>query len=143
LQKILIPVDGSLYSDRAATMGVEMARRYQASVTLLFVADTQSIQQAPVAAATRTELLEALHAANEEMLQRTAQLCATAGIAVETRQVEGSPATTIARHAEEGGYDLVVMGSMGLGLAEYEQKLLGSVTERVLRQVRCPVLVVK
>lgn len=121
----------------------DVAGRYGARVTLLFAPELHSLRDAPLGEAIRGELLEARHAANDEMLARMARICEAAGIPVETRQVEGSPAAVIAGEAEAGGYDLIVMGSLGLGLGEQEQQLIGSVTERVLRRVACPVLVVK
>jgi nucleotide-binding universal stress UspA family protein len=65
------------------------------------------------------------------------------GVTPKTLEVEGAPGYAIAREATDGGYDLVVMGSRGLGLSEADLRLLGSVTERVLRMVSCPVLTVK
>jgi nucleotide-binding universal stress UspA family protein len=59
---------------------------------------------------------------------------------VETRVVMGAPAAAIAAEADTG-YDLVVMGSRGMGLAPEDRHLLGSVAEGVLRRTRCPVLI--
>ena len=47
------------------------------------------------------------------------------------------------REAADGGYDLIVMGSRGLGLPADQRDFLGSVTERVLRMVPGAVLTVK
>jgi nucleotide-binding universal stress UspA family protein len=60
---------------------------------------------------------------------------------VETRPVWGSPAAAIAAEAD-AGYDLIVMGSRGMGRAPLDRHLLGSVAERVLRRTRCPVLII-
>ena len=53
----------------------------------------------------------------------------------------GSPAETIVETAEDEGYDLIVMGSRGLG--RFEGFLMGSVSQYVLQHVHCPVLVVR
>jgi nucleotide-binding universal stress UspA family protein len=53
----------------------------------------------------------------------------------------GDPAEEILRLADENGADLIVVGARGLGTVK--RLLLGSVSERVLRDARCPVLVVK
>jgi nucleotide-binding universal stress UspA family protein len=65
------------------------------------------------------------------------------GPAIEAKQVilEGSPEHEIGRYVEEHGADLVVAGSHGHG--GLERALLGSVVERLLRRVDCPVLVVR
>jgi len=55
--------------------------------------------------------------------------------------VEGRPDEAIVKVAEDVGADLIVMGSLGrTGLIKV---LLGSVTQRVIGQAVCPVLVVK
>lgn len=53
----------------------------------------------------------------------------------------GKPADTILDLAAEVGADLIFIGSHGkLG---FERLLLGSVSERVVREARCPVMVVR
>jgi nucleotide-binding universal stress UspA family protein len=60
---------------------------------------------------------------------------------VETALREGHPPAVIARFAEEGGFDLMVMGTHGRrGLSH---AVLGSVVERVMRIAPCPVLTVR
>lgn len=59
----------------------------------------------------------------------------------EVRVVEGDPRDQLARIAEHWGADLLVVGARGLGpLTGF---LLGGVSTAVVRQARCPVLVVK
>ena len=53
----------------------------------------------------------------------------------------GSPAEVIVETADDEGYDLVVMGSRGLG--RLTGFLMGSVSQYVVEQSKCPVLVVK
>lgn len=61
-----------------------------------------------------------------------------ANVAAEKKIVEGNPAEEILKMA--GGVDVVVMGSIGrTGLGKY---LLGSVTDKVVRNSKVPVMVV-
>lgn len=60
---------------------------------------------------------------------------------VERRLPVGRPGEEIVRAASEPGVDLVVVGRRGLG--GLKRLLLGSVSETVLRQAECPVLIVK
>ncbi len=53
----------------------------------------------------------------------------------------GPPADQITEYAAKNGIDLIVMGTHGR--SGFEKMWLGSVTEKVLRQAGCPVLVVK
>ncbi len=53
----------------------------------------------------------------------------------------GPPADQITEYAAKNGIDLIVMGTHGR--SGFEKMWLGSVTEKVLRQASCPVLVVR
>jgi len=59
---------------------------------------------------------------------------------VERSVVIGRPVKEIVSAANEGGVDLMVVGSRGLG--QVGRWLLGSVSDRVIHEVQCPVLVV-
>lgn len=142
-QKILVPTDGSRYALRAAEYAADLARRYHAEVTLLLASDLQSIRASPAPERVKSEMEQAVREANAEALAQTAAPFTATGVKVASKEVEGTPVYVIGREVEEGGYDLVVMGSRGLGLPENERAFLGSVTERVLRLVSCPVLTVK
>lgn len=52
----------------------------------------------------------------------------------------GGPHVAIATCAREQGIELIIMGKHGLGLVEH--MLAGSVTEKVVRQAPCPVMIV-
>jgi len=55
--------------------------------------------------------------------------------------VEGRPSDEIVETAKEGNFDIVVMGSRGLG--GIKEFFLGSVSDRVADEAACPVLIVK
>ena len=70
-----------------------------------------------------------------------AKECEAAGIEVEGKNLEGKNFAEIAKETNNGDYDLVVMGSLGLGAVEHST--IGTVCERVIRQIRTDCLVVK
>lgn len=155
-RKILVPTDGSPASDRAQEHAAHLARQVAGAgggtltITVLLVADPHELRPIGVMPVTaRTEeamktIEQALKTADESVLARAKDSLRARGVSsVTTKRVEGAPAAVIAAEAEAGGYDLIVMGSRGLGLQNEQADLLGSVTERVLRRVACPVLVVK
>ncbi len=93
-----------------------------------------------------------LNAAIEEMVrERTQELekalgsvageFASVPATVERTAAVGNPADAIVAAAETARADLVVVGARGLGT--FERVLLGSVSERVLHNASCPVLVVR
>jgi nucleotide-binding universal stress UspA family protein len=133
-RRILVAVDGSADAEAALRHAVDLARDQNALMTLLTVAPPQ---QTPVGAAASTppDLLS-FH----QKLLREATDSIPADIGVTTRLERGNPAETILRIAAED-HDLVVMGSHGH--SRVHRALLGSVSERVLKASRVPVLLMR
>ncbi len=63
------------------------------------------------------------------------------GIEKEAFSETGSPAVVILDFASANDIDLIIMGSRGLGIVK--GVLLGSVSQYIVEQAKCPVLVVK
>jgi nucleotide-binding universal stress UspA family protein len=134
--RVLVPVDFSEHSQRALARARTLATAAGDAITLLHVVEPLPPMFLAGGIEHRVQL-------DPEMPKRVAQrLQEWAGDAqVSTRMAEGQAAKEIARAADEMGADLIVMGSRGLtGL---EHILVGSVTERVCRSARVPVLVVR
>lgn len=117
---LLITVDGSAPAKRAAKYGLELAAIYDASVDVLHVTDDEE--------------------RGNRILDEATAFDVDGEIDVERHVVDGKPGNAIVKHAEEADADLVVMGRYGRsGTVEH---LLGSTSERVLRNVEVPVLTV-
>lgn len=141
IARILCPVDLSAPSRRALDYAVAVSRWYGASITVLRVIPaavpvvTYAGALFPQPAVTPPADLERVRLATAEFAARE-----QGGPPMETAVAEGDAASVIATYAQDLGADLVVMGTRGShGL---DRLLLGSVTERVLRTVACPVLTV-
>lgn len=77
----------------------------------------------------------------EALLESTREFAAKRDVDVETDSARGRPDRLIVREAEEGEFDVIVVGSHGRdGIARV---LLGSVAEKVVRRSPIPVLVVR
>ncbi|MDO9098890.1 MAG: universal stress protein, partial [Candidatus Methanoperedens sp.] len=63
------------------------------------------------------------------------------GLEVERNTVEGHPAEEIIKYAEKNSISLIVMGT--LGKSGLDRFLLGSVAEKVVRNSKIPVLIVR
>ncbi|WP_251344083.1 universal stress protein [Haloplanus halophilus] len=118
---ILIAVDGSDCARSAAKHGVELAAKYDAAVDVVTVYGGDDDE-------------------GQAVLDDVVGMADDAGVAVETELLSGKPAKTIAARAEQRGADLVVMGRRGR--SGIRSRLLGTVTERVLRRSPVPVLTV-
>lgn len=130
---LLIATDGSDCAARAARYGLELATLYDADVEFVHVLSKETDRLA-------SERGTDPDAVAETVLSELQELAADAGIDSETHLLHGQPATAITEHAAAGSYDVIVMGRRGRsGLGE---RLLGTVTDRVLRQTDRPVLTV-
>ena len=129
--RILVGVDGSDCARRAATFGFELAAACDADVDVLLATGGGSRFRG--GASDESD-------AGQDVLDETAALAADRDVAVDTHLVEGRPAAAITAFADDTDADLVVLGRTGrTGLGE---RLLGSVTEQVLRRTDAPVLTV-
>jgi nucleotide-binding universal stress UspA family protein len=137
---ILVPTDGSAGSDLAVEHALDLAARYDATLHLLYVVDTDVVNH--YAGIDAIEGVEgALETQGAEALEAAADRAAAEGVAAERHVVEGRPHEAILDAVSMVGADLVVMGTERKS-GEY-RRLLGSVTERVVRMADVPVHVVK
>ena len=135
-RKILVAVDGSRHASAALALAVDLAQRYSASLSLLHAfPHVSDLLGTPY----HEDLLAARTTIGWQLLE-AARMQAGEALPVETQLVEGPPAPAILRAAEEGDYDLVVLGSRGHG--QIAGLLLGSTSSAVAQHARCTVLLV-
>ena len=132
---ILVAIDGSPDADAALAHTVALALDQHARLTLVTVAPLQG-QAVGVGAAAPPDLLD-----SHQRILREATDSLPREVGVTTRLERGDPAETILRLAREGQYDLIVMGSHGH--SRVHRALIGSVSEKVLRQAKLPVLLMR
>jgi hypothetical protein len=137
IKNILVPVDGSEGADRAIENAVMLAETCGAKLNFLYVAN---INQLAINAVLSDAILDSVTKAGNVILDRALEMVPV-GIEKESFSDTGSPAVVILDFAESNGIDLIVMGSRGLGVVK--GVLLGSVSQYVVEQSKCPVLVVK
>lgn len=139
-EDVLVPTDGGELTPAAARRAFDLATRYDATVHGLYVVETDTSWLA----VSKDEVRDTLREVGADAADRAlAALEATASDHdVELRTVvrEGRPATEILEYVEAADIDLVVMGTHGH--AGVRQRLLGSVTERVVRNAPVPVMTV-
>ena len=142
LRKILVPIDFSAYSADATAWAADLARRYDASVTLVHVYQPVSMALPEgyvlMSANALADLLTELDAA---LAQARKDLEATERVVAETMLLQGVPFAEIVQFARDGHYDLIVMGTHGR--TGFKHALLGSVAEKVVRKAPCPVLTIR
>jgi universal stress protein A len=144
IKKVLVPVDFSKDSLRAAEYAKNFAAPFGAQLVLLHVIEPiyyASPADMYAASPNLALLIEEQRKAAQAQLQQLAQKLSGQGAKVQTLLKSGSPAQVIADTAKRIKADLIVMATHGrTGLAHV---LLGSVAERVVRLATCPVLTVR
>ena len=131
--KILIGMDDSTFSKRALEYVARI--RWPAGSTVLVAS---VLRPTFGASADREGDRKKFH---ESLVERAVQCPRAAGLATETRLLEGEPGDALVAAATAERCDLLVVGSRGRsGLAKL---LLGSVANHVVAHAPCSVLVVK
>ena len=140
--KILVPLDGSEFAEKALEPALSVARGMGAEVVLFRVAQpiprTQALAEMPdvyddVVAATIREA--------ENYLSTLRAALPDERVSIEVRPGEDGVARQILDYAEASGVDLIVMSSHGL--TGVKRWAYGSVAEKVLHGGPCAVLVVR
>ena len=140
IRKILVPIDGSDYSMRAAEFGISIAKLLNAEITVVYVIDTVVLDQ--IAKLTeRAQAERELKGDGERYLKYVHSLAEKAIVKASALLAKGRPFEQIVHLAKGLHIDLIVMGTFGRQGAE--RILMGSVAERVIEYSTCPVLVVK
>lgn len=140
IRRILCPTDFSDASRHALDHAVMLAGWYRARITALHVRHPAFLIEPPILMAELDTAMPTLEETEARLHDWLAPVRA-AGLECDVVALDGSrPAPIIVEVAARTGSDLIALGTHGR--SGFERLLLGSVTERVLRTTRCPVLTV-
>jgi len=135
---IVYATDGSRHARRALDWVADIAPRRRARVVI--VTAYEPIPR-DLGSPFQEELMSKRPAEAQALVQEAAQVLDRRGIPHEEEVLEGPAAEAILQVARVRRADLIVMGSRGLG--RIEAALLGSVSQRVVQEAPCPVLIVR
>ncbi|RWZ52165.1 universal stress protein [Halobacillus fulvus] len=136
-KRILLASDGSDHAVRAAKHAAGLSDLdEQSNITVLYsIEGTQS-------------KYDALHENSRDLsdvrkgrLFSTEKVLKDHGADYKVEVVKGEPGPSIVKVANEGSYDVVVIGSRGLNTLQ--EMVLGSVSHKVAKRADCPVLIIK
>lgn len=135
-KKILLAADGSDYSYRAAQETLNLLHE-DSDVTILNVVDVSD---------SKNEVLhsgpsESIVRKRKEKLAKIEALYRDNNVTYNVQFAQGTPNETVVKHANNGTYDIVVLGSRGLNTLQ--EMMLGSVSHKVTKRSNIPVLIVK
>lgn len=146
MEKILLPTDGSKHSLKAAEYARKLLKKSpQSSLTILHVNDIPAELMAHgylMEVTIDPQVIKVLmEERNEGLLKETEAIFEGGNFKVDTLLQIGNPVEVICDLVAKEGYDLVIIGSRGMG--EIKGLLLGSVSDRVSHLAKCPVLIIK
>ncbi|AEH25001.1 universal stress protein [Pyrococcus yayanosii] len=148
--RILVLVDGSKWSQKAALYAFSVAKRKNAKVVLYSVLDRREAKALAFHLSMRSENLENIRRFEEtiwkdmkksvkEVLTTLLELGRREGINCSFKIVEGSAKDKILEEVNSGKYDLVVMGAYG----KSGKTRIGSLLEEVVGLIEPPVMIVR
>ncbi|HPX00176.1 MAG TPA: universal stress protein [Sedimentibacter sp.] len=152
--KLLVPVDGSNASISAVKKALELARQYGFAIKLISVVTEKNSEYRRHENAWRgvdgsiISESEELEKRLEEKIKENAQRLLDAivskldfsGIRVEKEVLLGEPYAKILETAKNDNIDIIVMSNRGF--SKVKRFFVGSVTQKVISDAPCPVLVV-
>jgi nucleotide-binding universal stress UspA family protein len=139
LNKILIATDGSESAEKAANLGIKIAGLSGAKVYAVYVIDTSPYYSIPLDQVWSKEVYEQFEKVGHEIVSSVEINAKADGLEAESVVLNGDPAERILNFAEEQNVDMIVVGSHGKG--GFERLVIGSVSEKVVRHAKSPVLV--
>jgi len=156
-KKILVPIDGSKHAYSALRTALELAKIHKSDLEVLHVAsfseeNASTKSGSAVGPASEesesppewiAEYMAKVRENDEKMLNQALKDAETMypKLRITAKLLMGRPGEIIVSEAEEGKFDLIVIGSRGLG--GFAELVLGSVSHHVANESKIPVLIVK
>ncbi|MGD8431725.1 MAG: universal stress protein [Nitrosopumilaceae archaeon] len=137
IKNILVPLDGSKNSFRALAESIKLAKLTGASITGIFVIQAFPTEMGIV----RTVIGNALSKKSKDFLKKAKSRCKKNNVEFFDVTEFGHEGQTIVSFAEKNKYDIIVIGSRGMGIIK--ETFLGSTSHYVVHTTKLPVLIVK
>jgi len=142
--KILVPLDGSEFADKALDYAIEIAKKFSSELLIVhIVQSTTAFVTGPevLGPSLVLDLRNQLDESGRRILTAGEAKAKKAAVNVTLRMEYGNPADKILNMVKDEKIGLIVIGHRGLGAAA--RFFLGSVSDKVSRHATCPVLIVK
>jgi nucleotide-binding universal stress UspA family protein len=136
IKKILVPMDGSKNSLRGLNMAIYLARQCGGTITGLFVMPNRLSIFEPI-----TFDRKYLSKFANELMVMAKKQCAQNGIVFNGKTATGDGAIEILNFSQKHKYDIIIIGSRGLG--SVKEAFLGSTSHAVVYKSKIPVMIIK
>jgi nucleotide-binding universal stress UspA family protein len=146
--KIIVPMDGSDYSFKAAEYAIDIARRYESEITLISIVASRVRYGASsgIFGAIPPSYLKRYENEAKKWFNRVLVKVKNDGSKVKKIKTDVittplSIVSTILQYAQKDDADLIVLGTRGI--TGFKKMLVGSVASGVVAYAHCPVLVIR
>jgi nucleotide-binding universal stress UspA family protein len=136
-KKILVALDGSKNSIRALSNTIQLAKQTGASITGMFVIQVFPTEMGLM----RTVVGKALSKHYKHFMQTAKTMCTKKDVSFRGMVQYGEEGKTIVSFAHKNNFDLIVVGSRGMG--KLGELFLGSTSNYVVHSSKIPVLIIK
>jgi len=138
--KIPVPVDGSDNSYRALEAALVLSEKLGSNISVVNVIEQVSITHIE-SEKLLNELLEAYKKENQEILSKCSDIARQKGIDIKTVLLQGNPAPVILDYSKKENFDLVIMGSRGMG--KFKELIIGSVSSKIVHHSPCAIMIIR
>ena len=136
-KKILVPLDGSTYSEKALKRACDFVEAFDSEIILIYVVE----KSIPVNFLDRKEYLQLLRKYGKKTLSDANEFLSKNGITGKSLIKEGNIVNEIDKVIKEEKCNLVVVGNKGLGTVG--RFLLGSISNKLAQSSSCSLMIVK
>lgn len=134
----MLASDGSNNALRAVESALKLVSKGFSIITLLYIIDPSKVKKNS-GQSNYDELIR--QQIREEKLKSTEELLIKHGVSYEVKILDGNPETEIIKFVNSHPHEMLIMGSRGLNA--FQEMVLGSVSHKVMKFAKLPVLVVK
>lgn len=137
-KKIALATDGSEHSKRAAENAINIAKSsLKSNIEIIYVVDPDKV---------KSDVLSNWNSADiddkrKSKLKDVERIAQQSGVSYEIKFLHGEPGPTIVDYVNKNKFDIAIIGSRGLNTLQ--EFVLGSVSHKVAKHAKCPVLIVK
>ena len=141
-KNILVPFDLSSPSNQAFKVALDLAKKYEAKITLITCVEGDAWHHKFYDARADAALLKKQSKVAKQYMEKLENVAEKAGVKIKLQILKSSSVVKdITTFAKSRKMDLIVMSSHGrTGL---DKLILGSVANGVIQRTRCPVLLIK
>ncbi|OLS40038.1 universal stress protein [Bacillus sp. MRMR6] len=137
-KKIALATDGSEHSKRAAENAIHIAKcSAESKIEVIYVVDHDKVKSDVLSNWNSADIGDA----RRSRMREVEKMAKESGVAFEIKILHGEPGPVIVDYVNKNNFEIVIIGSRGLNTLQ--EFVLGSVSHKVAKRVKCPVLIVK